>query len=56
MIIHRDELEACIAGKIGEPHTFLGLHPLADRPGMVARAWDPAARKIFLVHDNDSQT
>lgn len=56
MIIHRDELEACIAGEIGAPHTFLGLHPLADRPGMVARAWDPAARKIFLINDNDSRS
>ena len=49
MIIHPDEMEACILGKIGEPHAFLGMHPLSDRSGIVIRTWDPSAKKIQVT-------
>ena len=49
MIIHRDEMEACICGSVGDPHTLLGLNPLSDRRGFVLRAWDPLAKKINVI-------
>jgi hypothetical protein len=49
MIIRSDEMRGLIAGRNGEPHTLLGMHSLADRPGFVIRAWDPTARNIQVV-------
>ena len=54
MIIRSDELEACINGSLGEPHEFLGMHPLADLPGWVVRAWSPGAKKVTLWQKDGS--
>ena len=43
MIIRGVEMEACIQGITGEPHAFLGMHQLTDKPGVVVRAWDTCA-------------
>ena len=56
MIIHPDEMEACIRGKIGEPHSFFGMHPLSDMPGIVVRAWDPSAKKIQVISEDRSKS
>ena len=56
MIIHRDELEACIAGKIGEPHTFPRFTPFGRSPRHGCKSMGSCCSKDFLVHDNDSQT
>ena len=56
MIIRSDEMRGLIAGRNGEPHTLLGMHSLADRPGFVIRAWDPTARNIQVVRADAPQT
>ena len=37
MIIRGVEMEACIQGITGEPHAFLGMHRLSDKPGVVVQ-------------------
>lgn len=56
MIIRSDEMLSLIAGRNGEPHTLLGMHSLADRPGCVIRAWDPNAHKIQVFRDDIPKT
>ena len=55
MIINQTELEACLSGKLGNPHSFLGLHVVGSQKGLVARALDPDAEKVFLVHQESGK-
>jgi len=55
MIINQTELEACLTGKLGNPHSFLGLHVVGSQKGLVARALDPDAEKVFLVHQESGK-
>ena len=50
MILSQDELNSCVSGKLGNPHAFLGLHSLGNKKGLVARAIDPLAEKVFLIN------
>ena len=50
MILSQDELNSCVSGKLGTPHAFLGLHSLGNKKGLVARAIDPLAEKVFLIN------
>ena len=55
MIIRGVEMEACIQGITGEPHAFLGMHRLSDKPGVVVRAWDPCAERINLIAEENKK-
>ena len=55
MIIGKMEMQACLSGKTGNPHGFLGLHSLGSGKGMVARCLDPGADSVSLL-DLRSQT
>lgn len=48
MILSQKELDLCLSGKLGDPHSFLGLHLLGGGKGAVARALDPQAQKVLL--------
>ena len=50
MILSQSELISCVSGKLGNPHAFLGLHSLGANKGLVARAIDPLAEKVFIVN------
>ena len=54
MIIRSEELEMCISGSLGDPHQFLGMHPLKDYPGCVVRAWLPEATDVFVISFDQS--
>lgn len=54
MIIRPDEMEMCISGLLGDPHQFLGMHPLADLPGSVVRAWIPQAIEVLFISSDYS--
>jgi 1,4-alpha-glucan branching enzyme len=49
MIISKKEMEACLEGKIGDPHAWLGLHLLGGGKGVVARALDPGAEAVSIL-------
>tara|TARA_B100001057_G_scaffold88582_1_gene84708 strand:+ start:2682 stop:4964 length:2283 start_codon:yes stop_codon:yes gene_type:complete len=49
MIINTREIDACLSGEIGDPHSVLGLHSLGVGKGMVARCLSPAADRVELV-------
>ena len=50
MILSQSELISCVSGKLGNPHAFLGLHSLGANKGLVARAIDPLAEKVFIIN------
>ena len=56
MIISPKELDLCRNGNSGNPHQWLGMHLLADRPGLVVRAWDPGAQEIALVDQKSKKS
>jgi 1,4-alpha-glucan branching enzyme len=49
MIISTREIDACLSGETGDPHSVLGLHPLGSGKGMVARCLSPAADRVELI-------
>lgn len=48
MILTPDELRSLVELKHGSPHQLLGMHPLGDGSGVVARALVPDAVKITI--------
>ncbi len=58
MIISEREMEECLLGETGDPHSRLGVHPLGAKKGLVARALDPGADSIRIIdlRDDSSQS
>jgi 1,4-alpha-glucan branching enzyme len=48
MLLTPDELRTLIEVRQREPHKLLGMHPLADGTGLVARAFLPDAAKVEI--------
>ncbi len=48
MILTTEELHSLVELIHQSPHTLLGMHPLGDKPGVVARALLPDAAKVAL--------
>ena len=48
MIISKTEMDSIIDGRCHNPHQWLGIHRLSSQNGLVIRAWDPFACKIYL--------
>ena len=46
MLLTQAELQSLVEVKQRTPHQFLGMHPLADGAGVVARALVPNAAKV----------
>lgn len=55
MILTTAELKSLMGLQHRSPHTLLGMHPLGDGKGLVARALVPGAAKVRLepVHEKD---
>jgi 1,4-alpha-glucan branching enzyme len=55
MVLTQDELRSLVEVKQRSPHQLLGLHPLGDGSGLVARAQLPHAAKVELrpLHEQD---
>ncbi len=55
MLLTQDELRSLVDLKHQSPHTLLGMHPLGDKSGLVARAFLPDAKKVEIqpVHEKD---
>ena len=55
MGLTQDELDSLVEARQRSPHQLLGLHPLADGSGLIARALVPDAAKVELqpVHEKD---
>ncbi len=55
MLLTQDELRSLVDLKHQSPHTLLGMHPLGDKSGVVARAFLPDAKKVEIqpVHEKD---
>src|SRR5689334_21347503 len=53
MVLSRQELQSLVEVRNRSPHTLLGMHPLGDGSGVVARALIPNAEKVELqpVHE-----
>jgi 1,4-alpha-glucan branching enzyme len=49
MLLTKDELHSLINVQHGSPHTLLGMHPLGDGTGVVARALILDAKEIEIV-------
>ena len=49
MILTPAELQSLIRLEIRVPHSLLGLHPLGENKGLVARAFIPGAKSVKLV-------
>jgi 1,4-alpha-glucan branching enzyme len=58
MILANKELKSLVELKHQSPHTLLGMHPLGDESGLVARALLPDAAKVEIqpVHEKDKPT
>jgi len=58
MVLTQDELKSLTEVKQRSPHALLGLHPLGDGSGLVARALLPNAEKVELqpVLEKDKPT
>jgi len=58
MVLTQEELRSLIEVKHRSPHQLLGLHPLGDGSGLVARTMAPDAAKIEFqpVHEKDKPT
>ena len=48
MVLTREELQSLVEVRQRSPHHLLGLHPLGDGSGLVARALAPKADKVEL--------
>ncbi|HTL55235.1 MAG TPA: 1,4-alpha-glucan branching protein GlgB [Candidatus Limnocylindrales bacterium] len=55
MVLTQQELRSLVDAKTRSPHTLLGLHPLGNGAGLVARAMVPHATKVEIepVHEKD---
>src|SRR3954447_1577590 len=55
MVLTQEELQSLVEIRNRSPHQLLGLHPLGDGAGLVARALLPEAAKVELqpVHEKD---
>jgi 1,4-alpha-glucan branching enzyme len=53
MILSAPELESLVRLEHLCPHQLLGLHPLGDKKGLVARAFAPGAKSVTLVPVHD---
>src|SRR5215469_16243726 len=55
MILTERELGSLVELRHQSPHTLLGMHPLGDKSGVVARAMLPNAAKVEIqpVHEKD---
>src|SRR2546423_7556434 len=55
MALTQPELQSLLEVRNRAPHQLLGMHPLGDGSGVVARALVPNATKVELqpVHEND---
>ena len=49
MIISAKEMDACLSGEIGDPHSMLGLNLLGSSQGIVARCLSPSAERVELI-------
>jgi 1,4-alpha-glucan branching enzyme len=49
MILTREELNSLVQVQHRSPHQLLGLHPLGNHTGLVARAFWPGAQTVELV-------
>src|SRR5258708_4899685 len=58
MVVQREQLQSLVEVKSRSPHALLGLHPLQDGGGLVARAFVPKAAKVEIqpVHEKDKPT
>src|SRR5512143_2936430 len=58
MLLTQAELQSLVEVRQRAPHQFLGMHPLADGAGVVARALLPDAAKVEVrpVHEQDKPT
>src|SRR5262245_49220221 len=46
MMLTQDDLKTLLELRHRSPHQLLGLHPLPDGSGLVARAWIPKAERV----------
>jgi 1,4-alpha-glucan branching enzyme len=55
MVLTQKELQSLVEMRSRSPHALLGLHPLKDVPGLVARALVPHAASVEFhpVHEKD---
>ncbi len=55
MVLTQEELRSLVKGNNRSPHQLLGLHPLGDGSGLVARALVPDATKVEFhpVHEKE---
>src|SRR6478752_153213 len=55
MVLTQEELQSLVEVRTRSPHQLLGMHPLGDGSGVVARAFLPHAAKVELhpVHEKD---
>src|SRR5207244_10572589 len=58
MVLSQDEWRSLVEVRNRSPHQLLGLHPLGDGGGLVARAFAPGAAKVEFepVHEKDKPT
>jgi 1,4-alpha-glucan branching enzyme len=58
MVLTQEELRSLVEVRHRSPHQLLGLHPLGDGSGLVARTMAPDAAKIEFqpVHEKDKPT
>jgi hypothetical protein len=58
MILSPEELRSLVELTHQSPHTLLGMHPLGDGSGLVARALLPDAAKVEVhpTHEKDKPT
>ena len=58
MVLSQDELRSLTEVRNRCPHQLLGLHPLGDGSGLIARAMVPGAAKVEFqpVHEKDKPT
>src|ERR1044071_7088476 len=55
MLLTRDELQSLIGVQHRSPHQLLGMHPLGDGSGLVARTFLPNAAKVEIVPTHEKQ-
>src|SRR6059036_1023943 len=55
MLLTQDELQSLIGVKHRSPHQLLGMHPLGDGSGLVARAFLPHAAKVEIVPTHEKK-
>src|SRR5215211_5665292 len=48
MLLSKEELQSLVEAKNRSPHQLLGLHPLGDGSGLVARVIAPSATAVKL--------